>query len=208
VGPAATNPIDKPNPDRLANSGGATVTDTGGWWGNGGGKAVGGIAAGLLVLCIPWLVRTLIRRRRFARLPGRAGVEGLWAEIRDSSRDLGLDWSETATPRQLGDWLTEQLPDTVRPEVIRLARGVESIRYAGRDHAAVDLRKEAATVRRALWTQAKLARRWRARLLPPSWRWYLSRGSAEASDLLDEFDLALARLRTAIVPRRPGRHAG
>jgi transglutaminase-like putative cysteine protease len=203
-GAAATNPIDKPNPDRVTDAGGIAVTDTGGWWGSGGGKAVGGVAAGLLVLCIPWLIRTLVRRRRFARLPGRAGVESLWAEIRDSARDLGLDWAETATPRQLGDWLTERLPDTVHPEMIRLARGVESIRYAGRDHP-VDLRKEAATVRRALWAQAKLARRWRARLLPPSWRWYLSRGSAEASDLLDEFDLALARLRSAILPRHAGR---
>jgi transglutaminase-like putative cysteine protease len=208
LGAEATNPIDKRNPDRVTDTGGSVVTDTGGWWGSGGGKAVGGIAAGLLVLCIPWLIRTLVRRRRFARLPGAAGVESLWAEIRDSSRDLGLDWSDTATPRQLGDWLTEQLPGTVHPEVIRLARGVESIRYAGRGHAAVDLRKEAATVRRALWAEAKLVRRLRARLLPPSWRWYLSRGSTEASDLLDEFDLALARLRSAVLPRRAGRPAG
>jgi transglutaminase-like putative cysteine protease len=207
-GVAATNPIDKPTPGRLPDSAGVAVSDTGGWWSSGGGKAVGGFAAGLLVLCIPWLIRTLVRRRRFARLPGRARVEGLWAEIRDSARDLGLDWSDTATPRQLGDWLAERLPETVHPEVIRLARGVETIRYAGRDNAAVDLRKEAATVCRALWTQATLARRWRARLLPPSWRWYLSRGSTEASDLLDEFDLALARLRSAILLRRAGRHTG
>jgi hypothetical protein len=43
-------------------------------------------------------------------------------------------------------------------------------------------------------------------LLPPSWRWYLNRGSAEASDLLDEFDLLLARIRNTLVPRR-SRHA-
>jgi hypothetical protein len=66
----------------------------------------------------------------------------------------------------------------------------------------MDLTSEAAAVRKALWTQAPRRRRWRARLLPPSWRWYLNRGSTEASDLLDEFDLLLARLRSLVLPRR------
>ena len=66
----------------------------------------------------------------------------------------------------------------------------------------MDLRTEAVAVRKALWDQAKFARRWRARILPPSWRWYLNRGSAEATDLLDEFDLLLARIRSALLPRR------
>ena len=44
--------------------------------------------------------------------------------------------------------------------------------------------------------------RWRARLLPRSLRWYVSRCSSEASDLLDQFDLALSRLRYLVIPRR------
>jgi hypothetical protein len=156
----------------------------------------------LLALCIPWLIRVLVRRRRLTRPPGRAGVEGLWAEIRDTTRDIGLPWSDTATPRQLGDWLTELLPKPVRPQAIRLARGVEAVRYAGQHGAERDLRSEAVAVRRALWSTASSGRRWRSRVLPPSWRWYLSRGSAEASDLLDQFDLALARLRSVVLPRR------
>jgi hypothetical protein len=131
----------------------------------------------------------------------------LWAEIRDTTRDLGLDWSDTATPRQLGDWLVSELPEeAARSAAVKLARGVEAVRYAGLRDVQVDLRTEARTVRKALWDQAKLTRRWRARLLPPSWRWYLNRGSSEASDLLDEFDLALARLRSLVLPHR-GRHA-
>jgi transglutaminase-like putative cysteine protease len=201
------NPLDRPDNDRnLPSESGVAVTDTGGWWGNGGARVTAGIGGAVLVLCIPWLIRTLVRRRRFAQPPGRNGVERLWGEIRDTSRDLGLDWSDTATPRQLGEWLVQELPDEYRADVIRLARGVESVRYAGQTES-VDLRSEAATVRRALWSQAKLSRRFRARLLPPSWRWYLNRGSAEASDLLDEFDLALARLRSAVLLRRSGRHA-
>jgi hypothetical protein len=118
-----------------------------------------------------------------------------------------MPWSDTATPRQVGDWLSEELPADVRPAALRVARGVEAVRYAGRDDVAVDVREDTEAVRRALWARADLSRRIRARLLPPSWRWYLSRGSSEASDLLDEFDLALARLRSAVIPRRAGRQA-
>ncbi|TCN42998.1 transglutaminase superfamily protein [Kribbella orskensis] len=195
--------ISKPtNPRELPEDNGIGVIDAGNWWTNGGGKAIGLGVGAIALLCIPWLIRSLTRRRRFARPPGRIGVEGLWAEVRDTSRDLGLDWSEIATPRQLGTWLTTKLPAENHAQALKLARGVESIRYAGQADAEVDLRTEAAAVRKALWSQAKLSRRWRARILPPSWRWYLNRGSAEASDLLDEFDLLLARIRSAILPRR------
>ncbi len=210
VTPGATesNPIDKPeNPRNLPNESGLGTIDTGNWFTNGGGKAIGISLGVILLLAIPWLIRVLTRRRRFARPPGRLGVEGLWAEIRDTSRDLGLDWSDVATPRQLGEWLVTKVPAETQPQAVRLARGVESTRYAGLADTEIDLRTEAEAVRTALWSQAKLVRRWRARLLPPSWRWYLNRGSAEASDLLDEFDLLLARIRSVLLPRR-SRHAG
>ncbi|QNE22144.1 transglutaminase domain-containing protein [Kribbella qitaiheensis] len=199
--------ISKPkNPKDVPDTAGAGPIDAGNWFTNGGGKAIGLMLGVLLLLCIPWLIRVLTRRKRFARAPGRAGVEGLWAEIRDTTRDLGLDWSDTATPRQIGDWLVSELPADAHPAAVRLARGLEAVRYAGLTDLQVDLRAEARTVRKALWGQAKFVRRWRARLLPPSWRWYLNRGSSEASDLLDEFDLALARLRSFLLPGR-GRHA-
>ncbi|HEY0618449.1 MAG TPA: DUF3488 and transglutaminase-like domain-containing protein [Kribbella sp.] len=207
-GAAESPDISKPqNPRDLPGGNSGAVIHTGNWFTNGGGKAIAVTAGVILLLCIPWLIRALIRRKRFARAPGRAGVEGLWAEIRDTSRDLGLDWSDTATPRQLGEWLLSKVPEDAQSQALRLARGVEAVRYAGLSDLQVDLRAEAATVRKALWNQTKLTRRWRARLLPPSWRWYLNRGSTEASDLLDEFDLALARLRSFVLPHRSGRHA-
>ncbi|GAB2658546.1 transglutaminase family protein [Kribbella swartbergensis] len=196
--------IERPNGDRnLPEDSGVPVVDGGNWFTNGGGRTLAIVAGVLLLLGIPWLIRSLTRRRRFARPPGRLGAEGLWAEIRDTSRDLGLDWSDIATPRQAGDWLVTKLPADAHPQALRLARGIEALRYAGDAGRTVDLRPEAAAVRKALWSQAPQLRRWRARLLPPSWRWYLSRGSTEASDLLDEFDLLLARLRSRALRRHP-----
>lgn len=194
--------IDRPRNDRnLPEDGGVAVVESGNWFTNGGGRTIVFAAGAILLLCVPWLIRTLTRRRRFARLPGRAGAEGLWAEVRDTARDLGLDWSDIATPRQAGDWLVGKLPAEAHPQALRLTRGIEALRYAGDAETTVDLRSEAAAVRKALWNEAPRRRRWRARLLPPSWRWYLNRGSAEASDLLDEFDLLLARLRSLVLRR-------
>ncbi|MFI5692804.1 transglutaminaseTgpA domain-containing protein [Kribbella sp. NPDC051586] len=203
-GGSDTPGISKPQHDpNLPNDSGVAIVDSGNWFTNGGGQIIAGVLAVALLLCIPWLIRALTRRRRFLRPPGRAGAEGLWAEIRDTSRDLGLDWSEISTPRQTGQWLVTKLPEESHPAARKLARGIEALRYAEDANPELDLRPEASAVRKALWAQAPRRRRWRARMLPPSWRWYLSRGSTEASDLLDEFDLLLARLRSLILPKRP-----
>ncbi|MFG1908024.1 transglutaminaseTgpA domain-containing protein [Kribbella sp. NPDC048928] len=194
--------VDKPQHDpSLTDQGGAAVVGTGNWFSNGGGQAIAAGAGIILLLCIPWLIRALTRRRRFLRPPGRVGAEGLWAEIRDTARDLGLDWSDISTPRQAGQWLVSKVPDEVHPAARRLARGIEALRYAGDANPELDLRADASEVQKALWSQAPGRRRWRARLLPPSWRWYLSRGTTEASDLLDEFDLLLAKLRSLVLPK-------
>src|SRR5262249_48780239 len=132
----------------------------------------------------------------------QTAIEGLWAEIRDTTRDIGMDWSDAATPRQSGAWLAGKLPAEIRPKAIRLARAVEFGRDAGVEQRKLGLRDEARSVRKALFNTAWTGQRWRARLLPRSLRWYAGRGSSEASDLLDRFDLALARLRSLFVPRR------
>ncbi|GAA3087453.1 transglutaminase-like putative cysteine protease [Kribbella aluminosa] len=197
-----TAPIDKPRHDPNLPDQTGTAIGSGNWFRNGGGQAIAGVLGVILLICIPWLVRTLTRRRRYLRPPGRAGAEGLWAEVRDTARDLHLDWSDISTPRQSGQWLVSKLPEETHPAARRLARGIEALRYAGDSNLELDLRDDTAAVRQALWVQAPTRRRWRARLLPPSWRWYLSRGTAEASDLLDEFDLLLARLRSLLLRKR------
>ncbi|MDX2970649.1 DUF3488 and transglutaminase-like domain-containing protein [Kribbella solani] len=203
--PGSTNTpgIDKPRHDpNLPDQSGAPVVGSGNWFTNGGGQVLAGVFGALLVLSIPWLMRMLTRRRRFLRPPGRTAAEGLWSEVRDTSRDLGLDWSEVSTPRQTGQWLVSKLPADTHTAARRLARGIEALRYAEGTNPELDLRPEAAAVRKALWAQAPARRKWRARLLPPSWRWYVRRGTTEASDLLDDFDLLLARLRTRLLPNR------
>jgi transglutaminase-like putative cysteine protease len=204
-------PIDKARHDpNLPDGSSVPVAGGGNWFTRGGGQVLAIGFCVVLLLCIPWIVRVLTRRRRFLRPSGRAGAEGLWAEIRDTARDLGLDWSDISTPRQAGQWLESKLPDETHPAARRLARGIEALRYAGDASRELDLRDDASAVQKALWSRAPARRRWRARLLPPSWRWYLSRGTTEASDLLDEFDLLLARIRSFVIPKRPttGSHRG
>ncbi|GAA1683229.1 DUF3488 and transglutaminase-like domain-containing protein [Kribbella yunnanensis] len=195
--------IEKPENGRnLNDDNGAAAFDSGNWFTNGGARTLGIAAIVVLVLLIPWILRSLNRRRRYSRAPSRVAAEGLWSEVRDTSRDLGLDWNDVSTPRQTGEWLVTKLPDEAHPSALRLARSVEAMRYAGQADVATDLRPDVTVIRKALWKQAPARRRWRARLLPASWRWYLSRGTTEASDLLDEFDLLLARLRSTILRRR------
>jgi len=199
-----TDPADKRHfpKDRTDDPTADGVTPATGWWQHDTVRWGTGGAGLVLLALIPWLIRTLVRRRRFARDPGPGGVEALWAEVRDTARDLGLDWKESATPRQAGAWLQSLLPDDVKPQAARLARTVERSRYAGVAEQDADVRSEAAAVRSALVGAAAAKDRWRARLLPRSWRWYLSRGTSEASDLLDQFDLGLARMRSFLLPRR------
>ncbi len=206
--PTSASPSDDPSDPNLPgeeNLPGETsgpVDSGGGWWDHAAVRWGTGVLAVLLLAMVPWLIRTLVRRRRFLRPPGQESVEGLWAELRDTARDLGLDWSEAATPRQAGSWLATKLPADLRPQVVRIARAVEFGRYAGISRDGVDVRREAAAVRTALVKESSARSRWRARLAPRSWRWYLSRGTSEASDLLDQFDLGLARMRSILTPRR------
>lgn len=190
VGRPQTERPERPRPDRPDAE--LPLPDGGNWWDTPALRwSAGGLGIAAL-LCVPWLVRSLVRRRRLAH----AGVEGLWAEVRDTARDLRLPWSASATPRQICGELCDHLPKRARTQAVKLTRAVETARYADRTAApGSDLRGPALAVRRALWREASRGQRWRARLLPPSWRWYLSRRGTEATGLLDRIDFALARMR-------------
>jgi transglutaminase-like putative cysteine protease len=203
---SAPEPVDTPSgavpnqtsdaelPSRQPDAGAAAGSD--------GDAGSGGLGAGLLlglgvaaVVVSPFLLRTAVRRRRWASATTPAEVaEAGWAELRDSVLDLRLPWddAETLRTRARGvvshfgepDWDESQSHVRARmrgaeadPEATRalerLVEDVERARYArmttaasGRDEAAV-----AADVRTcvaALHAGAgKKARHW-AGVLPAS----------------------------------------
>ena len=60
---------------------------------------VGGVLLGLL-LAAPRLLRTVLRRRRWARATTPVALaEAAWAELRDSAIDLGVAWDDKVTLR-------------------------------------------------------------------------------------------------------------
>ncbi|NRQ51314.1 transglutaminase TgpA family protein [Aeromicrobium stalagmiti] len=82
----------------------------------------------LLVLgAAPWLVRASRRRWRLAR--GHTGVEPLWAELEDVTRDFRIPASAADTPRGFAGRLRDR--DGVDAEALeRLLRRVEATRFA------------------------------------------------------------------------------
>ena len=61
-----------------------------------------GVLAGLILLAAPAVVRAGIRRRRVDRVRQGIDPDGwVWQELRESSRDLGIDARETMTPAEL-----------------------------------------------------------------------------------------------------------
>ena len=199
--------IDRPNGDRnLPTDSGVAAVGGGNWFTNGGGRLIGivgrGDPAALHPVADP---QPDPAPRGSPESPAELGPRACGP--RSGTPPATSDWTGPTSPRRgrPASGSSRSCLLTRSPQAIRLARGIEALRYAGDASPTVDLRAEAAAVRKALWTQAPRLRRWRARLLPPSWRWYLNRGSTEASDLLDEFDLLLARLRSLALRRR---HAG
>lgn len=91
---------------------------------------MGGLAALIIVVMAPWVVRSSIRRRRL----GASGdphtvVAGWWAEVRDTLVDAGIAWPD-GSPRAK----VAALSGTVSPEASaaldRLGLAIEHSRYA------------------------------------------------------------------------------
>lgn len=124
----------------------------------------------VVVLLVPVTVRFVRRRRRLAGDDPVALAEGAWAEVRDSTRDVGRTWSDAATPRRMGAWLyrdarLDQEPaDALRRIVLRL----EKARYGRAADPADGTGHDVRLVRRALLHRAAWRTRLRATLLPPS----------------------------------------
>jgi transglutaminase-like putative cysteine protease len=126
---APTVPAVPGAPDQLQPGDGAAAGGAGGssapWWFAGGGLL-------LLMLAAPGVVRVVLRRRRLSTSGGPVlRAEAIWAELRDSMRDLGYDWS-VDTPRRTA---ARVLPLVRRREgaesaLRRLALTVERARFA------------------------------------------------------------------------------
>lgn len=123
--------------------------DQGGGRGDEGGPGVLpwlGLVVLLLTAGVPWLLRRRQRHERLAAGPGPAEVaNGLWAELRATVHDLGLEWPEgRSVRRQARTLLKVAVPEPALAERIdALVLFVERARYA-RPSAAVDATERAA----------------------------------------------------------------
>ncbi|KQP01322.1 transglutaminase family protein [Leifsonia sp. Leaf264] len=135
------------------------------------------VLAALLVLLLPFLIRTagrLQRRRRVAS--GRASPSLLWRELVDTSVDLGLGVPDTETARHLASRLSASggLTEAASASLGRLRDAVEHERYARLEaqnrHRAQALVDDLDAVLAALRSGVDLRSRVRAALLPRSLR--------------------------------------
>lgn len=88
------------------------------------------IAGLLLVLAIPFGVRSLKRDRRLG-LVRDGSAAAAWDEVRDTADDLGLRTADSRTPRQLVEDLAPHLDDGGNAALDRLRHAVEAEAFAG-----------------------------------------------------------------------------
>ncbi|UAJ81111.1 transglutaminase domain-containing protein [Leifsonia sp. ZF2019] len=125
----------------------------------------------VLVLLTPAVARRVRRRHRLRRLAeASGGASVVWAELRDTARDLGWSAPETETPRAFARRIADQVAGTVGEEaVLRLLEVRERDAYGPPVRGAtVGLRDDLVRVLDALESRAGRGRRVRALLLPVS----------------------------------------
>jgi transglutaminase-like putative cysteine protease len=79
----------------------------------------------LLVLAVPFAIRTLRRARRLREVEGGSARDA-WDEIRDRAQDLGMSTADSRTPRQLSADLLPRLDDAGRAALNRLRESLEA----------------------------------------------------------------------------------
>ena len=127
------------------------------------------LVVGLLLGAVPAAWRWTRRRRRLA---ASASVEDAWEELRDTARDLGIEWSDARTPRQaVAGVITDQhLTGAEAEAATRVGRITERARYAPVPPSTEGLSDDVSTVRTALLDRVDRPTRLRALLLPASLR--------------------------------------
>ena len=110
-----------------------------------------------------------------ADVPRARGGDALaaWDELADTARDLRIDISDTGTPRELEQRLTEVLePDAlVIAALVKLRAAVESTVYSGDAVDGVDLHADLDRAIRGLRRSRPRATRARASVAPESLAW-------------------------------------
>ncbi len=133
------------------------------------------VLGGALLMCLPRIARSLVRRRRWARADGPAATaEAAWADLRDRALDLRMEWDAGATPRTIGRSLRQHLPHGLDPHgpvvsaLNRLVLAIEQGRYARSIRQSDDLREAVDTVVEVLAAGRTPRQRFLARWLPAS----------------------------------------
>lgn len=170
---SASTKTQKPSPTARATPTGP-VTSTAGDTGFPLAQTLLGSGIGLLALLALALPGTVRLRRRRSRLAPEGvpatRVESAWAEIRDTTIDLGLRWPQ-GSPRTIGREVSDRLLAETALLMAEVAVLVERSRYsrAFADEAAVaDVGRRAEKIRHGLLEPEPWSRRVRAALLPRS----------------------------------------
>jgi hypothetical protein len=129
------------------------------------------VAAVIVLLIAPRLVRSVTRRRRWSRAAGDGPrAQAAWLELLDDLTDHKVAWSASQSPRALGSRLTRTL--ALSPEaaaaLARIVQAAERARYAPDPADSATLQADTDLVRRALSANSGRTARWRARLVPLS----------------------------------------
>jgi transglutaminase-like putative cysteine protease len=163
-----------------------------------------------VALVTPSLARVALRRRRWkrARTPSER-ASAAWAELRASAIDAHVDWIDGLTPRATTRLLQSDAVAFDRMAVAALDRIVTSVQRAwysrdtDTDDVATDqLADDVATVREAMFVRLSAPTRLARHLWPRSVIGEARAALGGITMILDAIDLAGARLRARMRPRR------
>ena len=122
--------------------------------------------AGIAAAIAPAVRRWWRRRNRLAS----GDIDQAWDELRDTIRDIGVPWSDSATPRQVAATMigAQHLRGDAAEAATRLCEVTELSRYSPRTPRTGRLADDVRTVRRALLTRMDRRTRIMATVRPAS----------------------------------------
>ena len=164
----------------------------------------------LVVLLLAWPAgaRLTIRRRRWRRARGDAGLADVaWREVTDDLTDHGMEVPPGETPRGLARRVIAEarLTGTATGALLRITAAAERARYSRLAQPGAGLQADVLTVRRALAASVPRRQRLQARLLPPSAllaAWHLTQRGSEMLGWLDTSWPTLRRQLSRYVTHR------